>query len=252
MDTKEKNQLTPEQRRRRAELRKRKQRELQRKKRRKKLLIGAGIAAGILILIVGVFLVIQLLAGRPAEISAKGENFVIALDPGHGGEDTGMTGGSAVEKDVDLKICSKLEIMLESQGYQVILTRTDDTRISKEERVAAVNESGADLLVSVHCNYSETDTELAGAVSCYQNKNKQSKSLAESIQLELTAECKAIDNGIEAGNYTILNDVEMPAVLIQPGYLSNEAEAANLAEDTYQNDVAKGIAYGIIASLDRS
>lgn len=251
MDTKEKNQLTPEQRRRRAELRKRKQREQQRKKRRKKLLIGAGIAVCVLVLAFSIFQVIQFIGNGSETISARGETFVIALDPGHGGEDTGMTGGEAVEKDVDLKICSKLKIMLESQGYQVVMTRGDDTRLSKEERASLANASGADLLVSVHCNYAETDTELTGAVSCYQDGSKKSRTLAENIQERLTEESGAADGGCEAGDYTILNDTEMPAVLVQPGYLSNETEAAKLADDSYQNDVAKGIAYGILASLDR-
>ena len=48
-----------------------------------------------------------------------------------------------------------------------------------------------------------------------------------------------------------MNDTEMPAVLVQPGYLSSDTDAGSLAEDSYQNDVAKGIAYGILASLDR-
>ena len=250
MDTKDKQQLTPEQRRRRMELRKRKQRELQRRRRKKRILIGTGIAAGVIILALIIFLIVKL-TGGPATISAKGETFVIVLDPGHGGEDTGMTGVSASEKDIDLKICSKLKIMLESQGYQVVLTREDDTRLSKEERVALANESGADLLVSVHCNYSEDDTGLTGAASSYQDGSRQSEALAENIQSALTDESGAADKGTKAGNYTILNDAEMPAVLVEAGYLSNETEAANLADDVYQNDVAKGIARGIIASLSR-
>ena len=92
---------------------------------------------------------------------------------------------------------------------------------------------------------------LTGAVSCYQDGSKKSRTLAENIQERLTEESGAADGGCEAGDYTILNDTEMPAVLVQPGYLSNETEAAKLADDSYQNDVAKGIAYGILASLDR-
>ena len=153
--------------------------------------------------------------------------------------------------EIDLKICSKLKIMLESQGYQVVLTREDDTRLSKEERVSLANESDADLLVSVHCNYSESDDSLSGAVSCYQEGSSQSQALAENIQSHLISESGASDHGTAAGSYSILNDTEMPAVLIQPGYLSNESDASSLADDSYQNDVAKGIAYGIIASLDR-
>lgn len=251
MDTNEKQDLTPEQRRRRMALKKRKQRELQRRRRKKRIIIGAAAAACVLILAFTIFQVIRLVGSGSELISAKGDTFVIALDPGHGGEDTGMTGGEAVEKDVDLKICSKLEIMLESQGYQVIMTRTDDTRLSKEERAALANESGADLLVSVHCNYAENDAEKSGAVSCYRDKDKKSQALAENIQAMLIEESQAADGGTEAGNYTILSSTQMPAVLIQPGYLSSVEEAAKLADDSYQNDVAKGIAYGILASLDR-
>ena len=251
MDTNEKQELTPEQRRRRAALKKRKQKELERRRRKKRILIGAAAAVCILVLAFTIFQVVRLASAGSDMIAAEGETFVIALDPGHGGEDTGMTGSEAVEKDVDLKICSKLKIMLESQGCQVVMTRGDDTRLSKEERASLANASGADLLVSVHCNYAETDTELAGSVSCYQDGSKKSRTLAENIQERLTEESGAADGGCEAGDYTILNDTEMPAVLVQPGYLSNETEAARLADDSYQNDVAKGIAYGILASLDR-
>ena len=251
MDTNEKQHLTPAQRRRKMEMKKRRQQELQRRKRRKKILIGAAIAVCVVILAFSIYQVIRLVGLGSSDISAKGETFVIALDPGHGGEDTGMSSGEAVEKEIDLKICSKLKIMLESQGYQVVLTREDDTRLSKEERAALANESGADLLVSVHCNYSETDASLSGAVTCFRQGDKQSKALAENIQTDLTAETGAADGGVSAGSYTILNDTEMPAVLVQPGYLSSDTDAGSLAEDSYQNDVAKGIAYGILASLDR-
>lgn len=251
MATNEKKQLTPEQRRRRMEIKKRKQKELQRRKRKKRILIGTAVAAGVLVLAFAVFQVVRFAGSGSSNISAKGDTFIIALDPGHGGEDLGMGSGEALEKDIDLKICSKLKIMLESQGYQVIMTREDDTRISAEDRTALINESGADLLVSVHCNYSESDTELAGAVSSYQKGSKKSRTLAENIQTRLTEESGAANLGTESGSYTILDDAEMPAVLIQPGYLSNAEEAEKLSEDLYQNDVAKGIAYGVIASLDR-
>ncbi len=249
MSTNNRQQPTSEGRSRRMELRERRQRELQLRKKRKWILRGFGIAAGVFVLALGIFLVLRLAGGT--SISAKGETFVIALDPGHGGEDTGLTGAFALEKDIAFKICSKLTIMLESQGYEVVVTREEDTRISKEERAAFANESGADLLVSVHCNYSEDDASLLGATSSYQDGSRKSKALAENIQTALIAQSGAKDGGVKIGNYTILNDAEMPAVLIEVGYLSNDAEAENLADDVYQNDLAKGIAQGIIASLNR-
>ena len=60
-----------------------------------------------------------------ATIPAQGSNYVIVLDPGHGGEDTGMSSAAIEEKEVDLNICAKLKVMLESQGYQVVMTRED-------------------------------------------------------------------------------------------------------------------------------
>ena len=97
-----------------------------------------------------------------ATIPAQGSNYVIVLDPGHGGEDIGMSSAAIEEKEADLNICAKLKVMLESQGYQVVMTREDDSHVSKEERVAIANGSGADLLVSVHCNYAEDDSSVSG------------------------------------------------------------------------------------------
>ena len=93
MDTNEKQHLTPAQRRRKMEMKKRRQKELQRRKRRKKILIGAAIAVCVVILAFSIYQVIRLVGLGSSDISAKGETFVIALDPGHGGEDTGMSSG---------------------------------------------------------------------------------------------------------------------------------------------------------------
>ncbi len=294
MDTNEKQHVSPAERRRRTEMRKRRQKEIQRRKRRRLILLILGGIFGIAAL-AGIIFGVSRLVGSP-EISAKGDTFVIAIDPGHGGEDTGMSAEAVMEKAADLKICSKLKIMLESQGCQVIMTREEDTRLSKEERVKLANESGADLLVSVHCNYklkimlesqgcqvimtreedtrlskeervklanesgadllvsvhcnySEEDESLSGARTSYKKGDKKAKALAENVQEALVKETGAADGGTEKAEYTILTDTEMPAVLVEAGYLSSEAEAAKLAEDTYQNDVAKGIAKGILASL---
>lgn len=252
MDTNEKQQLSPAERRRRMERRKQREKERRRKKRRKRILIGIGIAAAVALMVFIVWFVSNLVSGgADKRISAKGDTFVIALDPGHGGEDLGMNGAGAYEKEIDFQICSKLKIMLESQGYQVVLTREDDSRVSKEDRVSAANDSQADLLVSVHCGYSEEDASLSGALSSYKSKSKESKALAENIQEQLVSESGVTDGGVHKQDFTILESAQMPAVLVEVGYLSNDAEAVNLTEDVYQNDLAKGIAKGIILSLNR-
>lgn len=251
METNEKRELTPEERQRRREARRRREAEKKRKQQNRMLVIGGLILAAIALIGLIIFVVTRLVNSGPAAITAKGENFVIAIDPGHGGEDTGMSNGEAVEKEVTLNICSKLKIMLESQGYNVIMTREEDTRLSKEERVSAVNGSQADLLVSVHCCYNEDDSSVSGAISHYKADSEESSYLAENIQTALMKENGAEDGGVLEGSYTIISDTEIPSVLIEVGYLSNTQEATALADDSYQNDTAKGIAKGIIYSLNR-
>lgn len=247
-----KRALSPEEqeRRRRMAARRRRQKELERRKRKRLLLlIGMGVLA---IAVVGliIFMITKFVSGGSKTIASKSGTFVIAIDPGHGGEDIGMSNEGTLEKQVTLDICSKLKVMLEGQGCQVVLLREDDTHFSKEERVQKANESGADLLVSIHCGYSE-DGSASGAVSYYKKDSRESAYLAEMIEEALVKESGALNGGFQEGSYSIISDTEMPAVLIETGYISNAEEAASLADDNYQNDVAKGIAKGIIMSLEK-
>ena len=93
------------------------------------------------------------IAPRAKRVARK-EVPLIVIDPGHGGKDTGAKSRQGLlEKDVNLKISKRLKKILESRyGYQVILTRTDDTFIPLEERGEIANEKDADLFVSVHVN----------------------------------------------------------------------------------------------------
>ncbi len=244
-------EMSPAERRRRMEARRRRQREQERRRKKKlMLLIGGGVAALVVVGLI-IFAVIKLVSGGSATIASKSGSFVIAIDPGHGGEDVGKSNGGTSEKQVTMDICEKLKVMLEGQGCQVLMLREDDTRISKEDRVQKANEAQADLLVSVHCGYSE-DSSSSGVVSYYKENSKQSANLAEMIETAVVKESGALDGGFQEGSYHIISDTEMPAVLIEVGYISNGDEAVSLADDSYQNDIAKGIAKGIIMSLEKN
>ncbi len=252
METRDKErqerQLSPAERRRRMEARKKRRKKQRRKKQMIRLLVILAMIAVVILLVFGIYAIVKKVAGGGSkQIQPKGEHAVIYIDPGHGGEDIGL-GSDTLEKEVSLAICSKLKIMLEGQGYEVVMTREDDTRVSKEERVAAANDSGADLLVSVHCGSSE-DSSRAGAVSYYKTSSKESKTLCKNIQEALVKESGAQDGGTAEGDYTILS-TDIPSVLLEVGYLSNTVEAENLADDSYQNNIAKGIAKGIILSIE--
>lgn len=245
-------QMSPAERRRRTEARKRRQKAEQRRRQKKLLLyIGGGVLAAVLIGLI-IFGVTKLTAGGSKEITAQNGTFVIALDAGHGGEDIGQSNGETVEKNVTLDICNKLKSMLEDQlHYQVVMIREDDTRISKEERVQAANDSHADLLISIHCGYAENTSET-GAVSHYKKDSSASEDLADMIQEALEDVSGIPNGGAREGSYEIISSTEMPAVLVEIGYLSNMEEAGSLSDDQYQSTAARGIATAIAKKLGQS
>jgi N-acetylmuramoyl-L-alanine amidase len=103
-------------------------------------------------------IVVDIAHHPPGGRTARGRRSVrrVAIDPGHGGRDTGAIGTSGVkEKDVTLDIAQRTAAVLARSGVQVLLTRDDDRTVSLEERTARANAFGADLFVSVHCNASE-------------------------------------------------------------------------------------------------
>lgn len=250
---KERQQDTAERRRRMEARRVRQLREKRRRKKKIMLIVGAVIAAAALIAII-FFLTGKLGKGSKASskdaIRPQGANYVIAIDPGHGGKDTGVAGTAALEKEITAAICSKMRIMLEKQGYTVVVLREEDNYLSREERVAKANESSADLLVSVHCGYSETDSSLNGAAIYYLADDRSSEFLGTRIQEELMQESVSYQASLKEGGYSILTDTTMPAALVEVGYQSNSREAEQLADDVYQNQTAKGIVRGILMSLE--
>jgi len=245
--------LTPSERRQR-EMRKRR---MQKKKRQKAIRLAILIAIGILaIAIIGgiIFAIVKLIGGsddelKEAKISPAGSTYTIMLDAGHGGEDTGLAGESLVEKEVTEAIVSKLKVMFESLGYQVVLTHEEDIRMSKEERVNAVNGSAADLCVSVHLNYSD-DPSKAGIETYYNAESDESRYLGSMVQESAVIESGALNGGVYAGEFAIVKNVEIPAILVEVGYFSNAQDAASLTDDAYRNLMAKGIAKGVIRSLE--
>ncbi len=189
-------------------------------------------------------------------------NKVIVLDAGHGYPDGGATGTTGLmEKDVNLIITKNLQALIEQGGGSVILTRTDDNSIHDpnktsikeqkisdlENRVKIMNESKADIFVSIHLN-KFSQSQYYGAQVFYSINDEESKILAESIQTELKnnidnenkREVKPADQGI-----FILKNANIPAVIVECGFLSNPEEEGLLATDKYQKQIAWVIYRGL-------
>lgn len=179
---------------------------------------------------------------------------IIYLDAGHGGVDNGATANNVNEKDINLQIVYKLKETLTNAGATVLLTRKDDNDISNpnalyrkksdfDNRIKLINNSNADLYISIHQNIYQ-NKKYNGPQVFYVKNNKQ---MAETIQITLNKylntnrKIKTINNTYM---YRLLNK---PGVLIECGFLSNDNERAKLTNDDYQIKLSKIITEGIIA-----
>ena len=193
--------------------------------------------------------------GRTPITSAEDNvpEFCVVIDAGHGGSDGGTASGGVIEKDINLAVALKLKAILEDNNIEVVLTRSSDENVSLAQRTSVANDSNADFFISLHCNYYEDDTQIAG-LECYYDSPDAVESIvyAESIidAVSLSDDIKA--RNAKAASYYVLRNVKMPAVLVEMGFLSNASERQNLASEEYQETLSQRIAEGILQELMNS
>lgn len=171
------------------------------------------------------------------------ENPLIVLDPGHGGIDGGTVSAdeTIIEKNIVLQMCSYLSEYLKQMGFEVINLREEDVFLGLMERTDIANIAKADAIISVHIN-SYTAEYVNGAQTYY----KTSDVLAAAIHNAVLKETGANDMGtVKTMELSILNRAEMESVIVETGFLTNDAEAKLLNTKEYQEKVALGIAKGI-------
>jgi N-acetylmuramoyl-L-alanine amidase len=212
----------------------------------------------------------------------------IALDPGHGGEDAGARGvEGTLEKDVTLAVARRLKGAIEGRlGIRVLLTREDDRVLSAEERTSVANNNKADVLISLHANASLRpsasgasiyvaafdDTEQARIESSSERVPvfgggsrdielvlwdfAQSRFLNESAQLAAILE-KQFQGRVplnaratDRAPFRVLEPANMPAVLIEMGYLTNAEQEKQLAGSAFQNAFVQAVFDAIVEFRD--
>lgn len=181
------------------------------------------------------------------------QNFLIVLDPGHGGHDAGTQSISKPryqEKSLNLVTAQFVKGFLQQLGYQVFMTREDDTYIALDKRAQLANEKVPTLFVSIHYNAAPIADANGVEVFFYQTKEKnartlKSKRLAQAILKHVLDHTKAKSRGVKHANYAVIRETNMPAVLVEGGFLTNEAELQNLKDPVYLKKLAWGIVSGI-------
>lgn len=190
---------------------------------------------------------------------------VIIVDPGHGGPDPGKVGKSGVkEKDINLQIAYKLAKNLSQAGAAVVLTREGDNDLWDEnstnsyreqwrenlrKRVELVRQVKPDYYIAIHCN-SFPSSRWSGAQTFFSSNNPESRALAKVIQMELretlqnTKRKEKIDS-----EFYIFKNIEVPAINVEVGFLSNSTEEKILQDSEYQEKLAWGIYSGLVKYL---
>lgn len=175
------------------------------------------------------------------------DKFLVALDPGHGGEDEGCSRQGVLEKDINLQIGLRVRDKLEEMGYQVVMTREDDTYLALDERVGLANQCGADAFISIHQNAFE-NVRISGLETWYygQDTQRDSRRLAELIHREAVMKTTTEERELrEDADFYVTTNTAMPACLVETGFLSNEKEREMLCSAEYQEALSSGIAQGI-------
>lgn len=204
--------------------------------------------------LVSLLLLVFLLVSAPA-FAAGGllAGRTVALDPGHGGDQAGAFYFGIREADVNLAIALGLRAKLANAGATVVLTRATDRLLAPpgikpadelQARVDVARAANADIFVSIHANAHPTKPETAGVITF--RYPGSSYDLAAAIQDAVVEETDAVDKGVRTANFYVLRNSAIPACLVETGFLSNRAEAARLADESYQNDVANGLFKGIV------
>lgn len=184
----------------------------------------------------------------------------IAVDPGHGGYDPGAKGPSGtLEKDLNLAIAFKLKAALEQSGAKVVMTREQDVDLvtpgegtkkfrDLSNRLKIVEENHATLLISIHMN--SFGSRWRGAQVFYHPKNIKNQELAVAIQEELRLQLNNTNRqALPINSAFLLQEAEIPAVIVEAGFLTNPNEEKLLKDPAYQEKIAQAIIAGIAKYL---
>lgn len=209
----------------------------------------------------------------------------VVLDPGHGGRDPGAIGvGGVREKDVTLQLATSLGKHLREIGLRVVYTRKDDRSLSLEERTVVAESVDADLFLSLHANAAPRRS-VHGVETYYLDKSHErhamnlaarengiashqvnvlqqtlaklhleelsphSRQLAQAVQERMVSGLpknrRPVDLGVKKGPFYVLFLSNMPAVLVEVGFLTNRHEAKRLRDSGYLEALAVQIAAGV-------
>lgn len=172
----------------------------------------------------------------------------VFIDPGHGGSDYGAIRAGINEKDINLDVAKRVQALLLNQGVNVYMTRDKDEFISLQDRTIFCAAKAPELFVSVHVN-SSVRPEIVGIETHYYHQ--ESLELAQTVHASLISHVKSKDRGLFKSKFYVINHTDVPAILVEIGFMSNDAERAELVSEQRKQQTAKAVAEGILKYLNK-
>lgn len=215
----------------------------------------------VILAIAGLVMVSKNLEKYVVSDKVEKKEYTVVLDAGHGASDSGKVGiNQALEKDINLKVSKKIKKYLEKKDIKVVMTREKDESLATGDgggrkvedmkaRVRLINETVPDLAVSIHQN-SYHEESIHGAQVFYYEHSVDGERDAKIMQEALLAVDPENTRQAKANTtYYLLKRTEVPILIVECGFLSNQEEAERLVEEEYQEKMAKAIANGIESCL---
>ena len=179
---------------------------------------------------------------------------IIALDDPHGWDTAGKRtpkfpdGTFMKENEFGSATIHKLAVNLLHKGFTVFYTAPTVSDVPLKERVKTANVKGADILVSLHANAVGSGSEFSSASGvetfCYKFGGKGEK-LARAVHAQLIKGTKQKDRGVKEGNFQVIREPLMPAILVEAAFMTNLEEAKLLMSNDFRTEVAMEMYRGI-------
>src|SRR5438132_8151632 len=178
-----------------------------------------------------------------AKTSRMSENVTVVIDAGHGGHDRGgIPGQKIAEKDMTLDVAQRLGNVLAASGYHVVMTRDSDVFVPLPTRVAIANSYRNAIFVCIHFN--ATKRMGAGGIETY-FYSRDSLPIASAVHYYVAGGAPSANRGVRRRGYYVLRKTNVPAVLVECGFLTNPTEGAYAQTASYRQKLAEEIAAGV-------
>jgi N-acetylmuramoyl-L-alanine amidase len=189
-------------------------------------------------------------------VGQKSEKILVTIDPGHGGKDSGAIGLDGLrEVDVILPISLRISKILQEKGVATQLTRDSDYFVGLDERVVMSRKAGASIFVSIHANSIDNRPDVNGLETYHYHRGLELANIVHSNIIGVFGEDRddpLLDRGVRSARFLVLRKSDIPAILVEVGYLTSPTESLKLANEKYRDRMADAIAQGILAYLGKS